>query len=121
MTKALWTDASNQSAWFYHEYLMTNLLEPVGRSTIAPNLTQTDRVEYITRQIENIKDMIDGEEDCKWIYNALLGYTMALWQMEERLPRNDEKSDCREWLTQLTRLDPLRKGRWDDLERELQF
>ncbi|KAL3425458.1 geranylgeranyl transferase type-2 subunit alpha [Phlyctema vagabunda] len=119
--RALWTDASNQSAWFYHEFLMTNLLEPVNQSTITPNLAEPECIDYIVRQIESIKDMLDGEEDCKWIYNALLGYTKGMWQLEGRQPTDEEKSDCQGWLKELCRLDPLRNGRWNELEKELNF
>ncbi|RDW75741.1 hypothetical protein BP5796_06562 [Coleophoma crateriformis] len=118
IAKALWTDAYNQSAWFYHEYLMTNLLEPVRQSTITPNMSSTERSAYVVLQIENVKEMLEGEEECKWIYNALLGNTMALWQLEERSPMSDELQDCKTWLAELRKLDPLRRGRWDDLEKE---
>ena len=121
VTAALWTDSENQSAWFYHQFLMTTLMEYVGQATITPNFTQTDRIEYVTRQIQNVQDMLDGAEDCKWIYNALLESTMALWQMEERFPEEDEKNDCKAWLAELRKLDPLRSGRWDEVEKSFRF
>lgn len=108
-----------QSAWFYYQFLMTTLTDYVGHATITPHFTQEDRVEYVTRQLVILKDMLDGAEDCKWIYNALIEYTMALCQMEERTPRLDESQDCKAWLVELGKLDPLRSGRWDDLENSL--
>jgi geranylgeranyl transferase type-2 subunit alpha len=63
--------------------------------------------------------MLDGAEDCKWIYNALIEYTIALCQMGGREPDIDEKQDCKTWLEELRKLDPLRSGRWDDLEQSL--
>lgn len=100
---------------------MTTLVDPVGHATITPNFTKDDRVEYVTRQLANLKDMLDGAEDCKWIYNALLEYTMSLCEMEERLPRDDEKQDCAAWLVELRKLDSFRSGRWDDLENTLRW
>lgn len=108
-----------QSAWFYYQFLMTTLTDYVGHATITPNFKDEDRVEYVTRQLIILRDMLDGAEDCKWIYDALITYTMALSQMEQRLPRLDEKQDCEAWLEELRKLDPLRSGRWDDLERSL--
>lgn len=117
----MYTDAYPyaQSAWFYYQFLMTTLVDSVGHATITPNFTDEDRTEYVTRQLVNLRDMLIGAEDCKWIYNALLEYTLALARMEQRLPREDEKEDCRSWLLELGKLDPLRAGRWDDVAKSL--
>ena len=119
----MYTDAYpyQQSAWFYYQFLMTTLVDFVGHGTIVPNLTPEERNEYVTRQLENLRDMLDGAEDNKWIYNALIEYTLALCEMEERRPQADEKEDCKFWLEELRKLDPLRTGRWEDLENTLRF
>jgi geranylgeranyl transferase type-2 subunit alpha len=119
----MYTDAYpyQQSAWFYYQFLMTTLVDYVGHSTITPNFAAEERIEYVTRQLVNLRDMMDGAEDNKWIYNALLEYTLALCEMEERQPQDDEKEDCKSWLVELRKLDPLRAGRWDGLENSLRF
>jgi geranylgeranyl transferase type-2 subunit alpha len=118
---AMYTDAYPyaQSAWFYYQFLMTTLTDFVGHATIAPNLTSEDRVEIVTRQLEVLKDMLDGAEDCKWIYDALIEYTVTLARMEEREIREDEQADCLQWVAELRKLDTLRGGRWDELELTL--
>lgn len=118
---AMYTDSYpyQQSAWFYYQFLMTTLTDYVGHGSITPNFTPEDRAEYVTRQLVILKDMLDGAEDCKWIYNALIDYTMALCRMEERKPDLDERQDCATWLAELRKLDPDRSGRWDDLEKSL--
>jgi geranylgeranyl transferase type-2 subunit alpha len=118
---AMYTDSYpyQQSAWFYYQFLMTTLTDYVGHGTITPNFTPEERAEYVTRQLVILKDMLDGAEDCKWIYNALIDYTMALCRMEERMPDLDEKQDCATWLAELRKLDPDRSGRWHDLEKSL--
>jgi len=98
---------------------MTTVIEPVGHTTITTNFTPRDRIEYVLGQLISLKDMLDGAEDCKWIYNALLEYTLAICQMEEREPHGEEKQDCISWLAELRKLDPLRSGRWDDLGKSL--
>jgi len=108
-----------QSAWFYYQFLMTTLTDSVGHATITPNFTQEDRIDYVTRQLAILKDMLDGAEDCKWIYSALIEYTLSLCHMEGREPDVDEKQDCQTWLAELRKLDPLRSGRWDDLHKTL--
>jgi len=121
IVSAMYTDSYPyaQSAWFYYQCLMSTLTDPVGHATITPNFTHTDRSDYVTRQLAILTDMLDGAEDCKWIYSALLEYTLALPRMEDRSPRPDELEDCKKWLTELRDLDPLRGGRWDDLEKLL--
>ena len=118
---AMYTDSYpyQQSTWFYYQFLMTTLTDYVGHGTITPNFTPEERAEYVTRQLVILKDMLDGAEDCKWIYNALIDYRMALCRMEERMPDLDEKQDCATWLAELRKLDPDRSGRWDDLEKSL--
>ncbi|KUJ13492.1 geranylgeranyl transferase-like protein type II alpha subunit [Mollisia scopiformis] len=118
---AMYTDSYPyaQSAWFYYQFLMTTLTDYIGHATITPNFTTLDRSEYVIRQLAILKDMLDGAEDCKWIYSALIEYTLALCQMEEREPDIDEKQDCKAWLAELRKLDPLRSGRWADLDNSL--
>jgi geranylgeranyl transferase type-2 subunit alpha len=118
---AMYTDSYpyQQSAWFYYQFLMTTLTNYVGHATITPNFTHLNRIDYVTRQLAILTDMLDGAEDCKWIYSALIEYSLLLCQMEERPPRPDEKQDCMTWLTELRKLDPLRRGRWDELEKTL--
>jgi len=119
MRNALWTDSSDQSLWFYYQFLMTTLVDHVGHKTIVPNFTHTDRAEYVERQLVDLQDMLDGAEDCKWIYNALLEYTLALCEMQERQPSYDEKEDLKTWLAELRNLDQARSGRWNDVEDRL--
>ncbi|APA12315.1 hypothetical protein sscle_09g070850 [Sclerotinia sclerotiorum 1980 UF-70] len=122
ITKAMWNDAYpyDQSVWFYHQFLMSNLTESVGHASIAPDFSREDRIEYIKKQLVNLKDFLDGGEDCKWVYDALFEYTLAVCEMEERLPERDEIQDCKAWLSELRKLDPMRAGRWDGLEVSLQ-
>lgn len=121
IVSAMYTDSYPyaQSAWCYYQFLMTTLTNHVGHSTITPSITNEDRIEYVNQQLVTLRDMLDGAEDCKWIYSALIEYTMALCQMDQRPPLPDEKQDCMTWLSELRKLDPLRDGRWDDLEKSL--
>lgn len=95
---------------------MTTLIETVGHSSIVPNLSRGDRVEYAGRQLCDLRDMLEDAEDRKWIYKALLQYTLALCELDQREPDDDEKADIAAWLVEIRKLDPLRAGRWDDVE-----
>lgn len=117
--EALNVGPEDQSLWYYHQFLILDLIEHVGRPTITTDLTDEERVSYITREIMDIKDLLEDYDDCKLIYERLIDYTASLATLEGRQTREDEKMDLRTWLSRLRELDPMRNGRWDDTEKEL--
>jgi len=70
---------------------------------------------YLEQEVTSVREMLDGAEDCKYIYQALLEYARR-WR---DLGGEVEKTDMKEWLGELRKLDPLREGRWRDLEKVL--
>ena len=109
MRNALWTDPDDQSLWFYHQFLMFSLLNP--SMSFVPHFTTSQREDYARSQIEELEEMLDGAEECKWIYNGLLEYTLAICGLLEREPNEEEKESLRTWLEKLKKLDPTRSGR----------
>ena len=82
--------------------------------TMVPGLTGAERTAYVDKEIEKIREMLDGAEDCKWIYQSLVHLNVL-----HRSICNDwfeEASRVDEYIDQLTKLDPLRSGRWNDLK-----
>ncbi|GAB7348987.1 hypothetical protein MBLNU459_g7967t1 [Dothideomycetes sp. NU459] len=121
ITQALYTDPYDQSLWFYHRYLMATLSPKTSESlAIVLDLTNHDRLEYLDVQIDSLKDMLDGADDCKWIYQALLTYTSECFDIEAG-NKKVNTLEMRSWLEQLEKLDPLRKGRWQDLRTQLKL
>lgn len=119
MRNALWTDSSDQSLWFYHQWLMLTLLSSEASITILPNFKAQQRHAYAVQQIDDLKEMLDGAEDCKWIYHGLFEYTLDVCKLLDRQPTLEEIEDLRLWLAELKKLDPLRQGRWKAREMEL--
>ncbi|KAF7549962.1 hypothetical protein G7Z17_g6028 [Cylindrodendrum hubeiense] len=116
---ALNVGPEDQSLWFYHQYLILNLVERAGSSPIAPHLTVDERKSYILREIVDIKDLLEDYTNIKWIYEALVEYTAALWQLTGLVREQQEQRDVGTWLARLRELDPMRNGRWSDLEKQL--
>ena len=85
---------------------------------MTPGFTRDDRVAYLTREIDEIKELLEDYDDVKLIYEALFEYTVYLYRLQERQPDASERADLAVWLAQLRQLDPMRNGRWADLERE---
>ncbi|KAK5136875.1 hypothetical protein LTR08_001797 [Meristemomyces frigidus] len=119
ITRALYTDPYDQSLWFYHQYLMSTL-DPSNKQTVAilQPCTTEDRVRYLEQETESVKEMLDGAEDCKYIYQALLEYSGMHLEINdvEAVSTMEERKG---WLGELRKIDPLREGRWRDLERKM--
>lgn len=82
--------------------------------SMAPNLTDAQRIEYLSHEIEEIKEILEEEGDCKWIYQALIECTVLISKLQGMSDK--AKKDVSSWISELKRLDPLRMGRWNDLE-----
>jgi geranylgeranyl transferase type-2 subunit alpha len=113
----------DQSLWYYHQFLMSHLLDHTGKPTMAPHLTAEERISYVEKEMEEISDLLEDYEDVKWIYETLLEYTIQLAELKRwsGVSSDDDavKTEVRGWLDSMRRLDPMRKGRWDDLEKTL--
>ncbi|RDW81089.1 Rab geranylgeranyltransferase BET4 [Aspergillus mulundensis] len=112
-------DPYDQSLWFYHQNLMCTFDPSKSGQTMAPNLTRTERLGYIHREIEEIQEMLDGAEDCKYLYQALIDCTLLAARVEQRTLDGEQKTQVSAWLSELKKLDPLRAGRWLELEQSL--
>lgn len=87
-------------------------------NSIAPDLSTEKRLEYLQNEHDKILDMLDGAEDCKWIYQSLIQLSKMRKSMSNEWPNS--KETVFGWLAELRKLDPVRIGRWNDLERDLQ-
>jgi geranylgeranyl transferase type-2 subunit alpha len=117
--EAINTDPFDQSIWFYHQYLLSILSPSCPPSQlVVQDLTNGERQRYYEHEMEYTREILEDETDCKWIYEALLGLAEAHLEVNAGTGSFTTK-DMRTWLDELKRLDPLRRGRWDDLERRL--
>jgi geranylgeranyl transferase type-2 subunit alpha len=119
ITRALYTDPYDQSLWFYHQYLMSTLDEGNQQSvSILGPCTNGDRLHYLEQEIDNVREMLDGAEDCKYIYYALLDYSQRYLEVEAG-NKKVTTMEMKGWLNELRKIDPLRDGRWVDLEKSM--
>ncbi|KAI1952419.1 Rab geranylgeranyltransferase [Ophidiomyces ophidiicola] len=111
-------DPYDQSLWFYHQNLMCTLDPTTSGGGIAPRMSDETRLEYLNHELDAISELLDEEEDCKWIYQALIECSLVVSRVRGTVSAG-MKQDIANWLRNLKRLDPLRKGRWEDFERSL--
>ena len=116
--RALWAGSEDQSLWFYHQSLMSTLDPKYAADSMAPDLSEEERSEYVAQEIGRLQEMLDGAEDCKWIYQSLISLSMLQKRLVGMWPIGI--SEIVHWIDELTKLDPLRAKRWADLRRELE-
>ncbi|KAI0835768.1 prenyltransferase alpha subunit repeat protein [Hypoxylon sp. FL0890] len=118
--EALNVGPEDQSLWFYHSFLISHIVDHRNRQTIAPALTMEERIAYLRCEIDDIKDLLEDYPNIKWIYQGLLECSLALERLGQRVERDSGgASGPKIWLAKLRALDPMRTGRWNDLEREI--
>ena len=117
ITEALYTAPHDQSLWFYHQYLMCTFDPQTAPRTMAPNLTKEERFDYVNKEIDNVIELLEGAEDCKWIYQSLIQLSVMYEASCGRWPPQAER--LASWMDELQRLDPMRKGRWIEVRQSL--
>ena len=87
----------------------------LASQSMAPNLTAEERLQYVEAEIEKLTEMLEDDDGSKWIYQSLLQLTMLYKSCVGHLPALAQGMGG--WMASLRRLDPLRTGRWQDLEK----
>ena len=96
---------------------MSNFETKDETASIVPNLTAEEGLRYMKQEFERVQEMLDGAEDCKWVYLALAELSMMYHGQCQEWPADVEVGVL---VDKLHSLDPLRAGRWDDMKISLQ-
>ena len=116
----IYTDPYNQSLWFYHHNLMCTFDQTLASQTIAPNLTNDERMSYVSTEIDNIIEAREGAEDCKYVSQTLIELVTLYSKLSDgQVPPQAQNGTLKKWFQELRSLDPKRRGRWDDLVKDL--
>ena len=84
---------------------------------MIPAITPEQSLVYLAKEFESLLEMSDGAEDCKWIYQSLIHLARLHRTLSNKWPV--QESQIRIWIEELRKLDPLRNGRWNDLELQV--
>ena len=90
----------------------------MARETWAPNLPDSERLRYLEDEHEFLEEILDGAEDCKLIYHALINCAILASNIRGTMSR-ETRQHVLSWLGEVEKLDPLRHGRWVDFEKAL--
>jgi len=102
--QAMYTMPSDQSAWLYHRWLMAQTKDP----------------EVVKREIKLIQELLDEEPDSKWCLESLVQYTLLLHRLSPASFSTDPKATVYPLLDRLIKNDPMRKGRYEDVRKQLE-
>ncbi|KAJ4857811.1 protein prenyltransferase alpha subunit repeat domain-containing protein [Trichoderma breve] len=114
---ALNVGPEDQSLWYYHQFLVSQIVGDGNKPSITPALTVDEKIAYLKHEIDEIKDLLEDYADIKWIYEALSEYAVALERLQSTGSNSAEAGDLQVWLSKLRTLDPMRTGRWNDVEQ----
>lgn len=107
-------DPFNQSAWFYHQYLMSTVSDELPvEQRIVQDLKPAEQLEIYEQEFERIKEIEEDFDDCKWVFEALIMYSLAYRNFKDATAYRED--NVRTWIGKLEQLDPMRNGRWRDL------
>lgn len=86
--------------------------------SIAPELSNTERLKYVEKEQEFIEELLEDAEDSKWVYQGLMECALLKAKLTGELSA-EVRTNIKSWLEKLNELDPLRNGRWKDTEEVL--
>ena len=110
----MWAGSEDQSLWFYHQYLMSTFDPKYAAESMVPGLNEAEKLAYVSKEIIKIRDMLDGAEDCKWIYQSLISLNILYHGLSKDW--YEEANRIGEYVDALIKIDPQRLGRWNDLK-----
>ncbi|KAG4300662.1 hypothetical protein PCK1_003091 [Pneumocystis canis] len=114
LTKSIiYTSPDNCSVWVYHNWLL-NSISKVNDSLLLSN-DITVKLNYITQEIEMIKDLMKLELNNKYLMNAYIYYNILLSKISSSSLDIPQKQELITIAIELKELDFLRKGRYNDL------
>lgn len=86
--------------------------------SMAPDLSDTERLQYVKREQTFIEELLEDAEDSKWVYQGLMECALLKAKLTGELS-SEVRASIKSWLEKLIELDPLRSGRWKDTEETL--
>lgn len=129
------TNPHDSALWFYHRWLVTSNAEGT-RDCVAPGMAPRVKVMMVRDEVEGLKELVEGGVEGRGILKALVGYVGLLQRLrreaqvqggqeeegeeeeedEEEVDEAREREEMKAWLQRLVVIDPMRAGRYRDLQ-----
>lgn len=119
MHGALNVGPEDQSLWYYHQFLVHAVRNATGDGPIVSKLLVEERLRYLNNEIDFVQELLEDYSGVKWIYEALVEYTLAADHATNNKLQQANKTLLIGWLGRLKELDSKRHGRWLELEKTI--
>ncbi|KAK6500947.1 Rab geranylgeranyltransferase [Arthrobotrys conoides] len=123
MQTAVYTDPYDQSIQLYNHWLLLESCSSKSTSHVFP-LTDPQKSETLLRALEWMRELLDEEPDCRLLLEEMIfvgGLLRDVGETEEgeEVDREGIKQDMQSWLEKLMEVDPMRGGRWREMQERL--
>lgn len=129
------TNPWDSAVWFYHWWLVGSSAVGAGEGeAVVVRMERGVRLLMVGEEVEALKGLFEEQPGCRFVVKALVGCVGLLWRVrrqprgegeeeneeeEEEADEEKEKVEVKGWIEKLIELDPMRAGRYRDLEKEL--
>ncbi|KAK6345670.1 Rab geranylgeranyltransferase [Orbilia javanica] len=124
MQTAVYTDPYDQSIQLYNHWLLLESCSSSSNTTtdkVFP-LTTSQKSETLVRTLEWMRELLDEEPECRLLLEEMIfvgGLLRELGDSEETVDGEEIRADMKGWLEKLMQVDPMRGGRWRELQARL--
>ncbi|KAF3087735.1 Rab geranylgeranyltransferase [Orbilia oligospora] len=126
MQTAVYTDPYDQSIQLYNHWLLLESCSSKQPTSTSPvfSLTNSQKSETLLRTLEWMRELLDEEPDCRLLLEEMIFVGSLLRDLdeteeEEDVDRDEIKRDMQSWLEKLMEVDPMRGGRWREMQDKL--
>ncbi|KAK6504627.1 Rab geranylgeranyltransferase [Arthrobotrys musiformis] len=125
MQTAVYTDPYDQSIQLYNHWLLLESCSPSSPETTSEvfPLTDSQKSETLQRTLEWMRELLDEEQDCRLLLEEMIfvgGLLRDVGGNEEgEVDREEITADMQAWLRKLMEIDPMRGGRWREMQERL--
>ncbi|KAH0613454.1 uncharacterized protein H6S33_005340 [Morchella sextelata] len=126
------TNPWDSAVWFYHWWLVGSSAVGEGGAVVV-GMERGVRLLMVGEEVEVLRGLLAEQGGCRFVVKALVGCVGLLWRVrrqprgegeeeddeEEEVDEEKEKVEVKGWIEKLIELDPMRAGRYRDLEKEL--
>ena len=122
LKEALYTDPFDQSLHLYHHWLVNTVCNPEAESSTI-TLPLSIRQQILRDTISWMNELLEDEAECTLLLEELVSFVTTLKDLnglESRAQTTEEADgmDVKGWLSTLIRIDPMRKGHWQEFSAD---